>query len=722
MENISEVSIFILGGKKVGKTSILQIYCGNNENSLFEKENCLKGTEKIIRFNEMIKNIKIGFFEYNDFIFDVSLGKKMICIILIYSIIDRNSFEKCEKWIKTIKEKSNLKNNQFLLLGSKNDDEENRKVLYNEGVKIALENQLIFFECSCIKNIFNIEKSINLLITNLLEFNVENFSYIPLNTKKPIIINIIGDKSTGKNFIKSNVPNKIIVDIGEKSYLININLIKTFFENNKNKINFSNLNGILFIYSINNKNSFIKLEDFIYKNNEYLKNNIFFPVIILGNNNNEGKREITFDEGKNLSNKHLWKFYEVSNKNEILKPIIEISKLIILSKNEDLSPLETKIIKDNLTIYIKIPNKINKSILNEYFGSTTYKREGHYKGFFYNSERNGKGIMEYNNKDKYIGIWKNNKKNGFGIMKYHSLGKYKGYFKNDIRHGKGIFKYLNGDIYDGNWENNIKNGKGIMEYTTKIEKEFNFDLFINPSNNINNLSLNKSLKKDITLIYNGNWINDLWEGKGEFQYKNDIYEGIFLEGKLLGMGKIYFKNGDNYIGNINNNLKKEGNGIMNYKNGNKYKGDWDNDIKSGKGIMIFNNGNLFNGLWKNDKINKGIYYTDQNDFRKNYDNEQYFYDDFINKKLNINGKIFCGEFVDDKINGRGFEFNKDIIFIGNFNLNKKHGKGTLYYLNGNVITGEWIDDKINDIICNKFVSIKKLPLKRKKNINKTKIR
>ena len=719
MENTPDVSIFILGEKKVGKTSLLNIYCGNNENLNFEKENCLNYTEKIIRFNEMIKNIKLGLFEYSDFFFDVLLENKMICFILIYSITDRNSFEKCKIWIKQIKEKS-IKNNQILLLGSKKDDEENRKVLYNEGVKFAVDNKLLFIEYSSFNNNINIENSINLLLNNLLEPNLENLSYITIKSKKPININIIGDKSTGKNFIKSNIPNKIIVDIGEKSYLININLIKIQFDNIKNKNNFNTSNGILFIYSINNKNSFIKLEEFL-KKNEFFKNNTFFPVILLGNNINKRKEEIILDEGKNLSKKKFWKFYEVSNKNDILKPILEISKLIILSKNEDLFPIETKIINDKLTINIKIPKKINKNTLNEYFGNTTYKKEGKYKGFFYNYERNGKGIMEYNNKDKYIGNWKNDKKNGFGKMNYHLIGKYKGNFQNDLRYGEGKFKYLNGDIYEGNWENNMKNGKGKMEYTIKIE-EFNYDLIINQTNTINNSSLHKSLNKAITLIYNGNWLNDLWDGKGEFKYKNDIYEGVFLEGKMIGFGKIYYENGDNYIGSMNN-LKKEGNGIMNYKNGNKYNGNWENDIKSGKGIMIFNNGNLFNGLWKNDQINKGIYYTDQKDFRKNNEDEQSFYDDFINNKLKINGKIFCGEFIDDKLNGNGYEFNKDYFFIGEFNLNKKNGKGTIYYLEGKVITGEWIDDEICDFFTSKYIPQRKhFSLKRKKKIEKCGIR
>ena len=721
MEHISDITMFILGKKNVGKTTLLNKYIENNENSNFKIENDEKYIEKVIRFKDMIKNIKIELIENNDFTFYNSLTKKIICFILIYSITDKNSFIQCREWIKKIKENYNLKNNKILLFGNKNDDKENRKVLFDEGDIFAIKNNLLFFECSCFNDYFNIENSINLLLTQIIEFNFENLSYIPLNPKSPIIINIIGDKSTGKSFIINNIPNKIIVDIGENSYIIITKFIKTQFENNKNKNIFYSSNGILFIYSYNDKNSFINLETFI-ENNENFKNHIsFMPVIILGNNINDEKKEITFEEGKKLSEERLWKFIEISNKNNILKPIIKILKLIILSKNVTLNRSEQKLINDNLIINIKIPKKINKNTLNKYFGKAIFKKEGRYKGFFYNYQRNGKGYMDYTNKNKYIGNWKNNEKNGYGIMEYHLIGKYKGYYKNDKRNGKGKFEYLNGDIYEGNWENDMKNGKGKMEYITKKEKEFNLELYSNPLNQNNNQNILKNEKKEITLIYNGNWKNDLWDGKGEIYCKNNIYEGIFLEGNMLNFGKIYYNNGDKYIGYINN-LIKEGNGIMNYKNGSQYNGNWENDIKNGNGIMIFNNGNLFNGLWKDDKMNKGIFYSDKNDYKKNY-NEQTIYLDFINKKLIVHGKILCGEFIDDKLNGDGYEINKEYFFIGKFKSNKKNGKGTLYYLKGNVINGEWIDDKISAFKVSKIPPAKKkLSIKMKKKIEKSTIR
>jgi GTPase SAR1 family protein len=357
MEHISDITMFILGKKNVGKTTLLNKYIENNENSNFKIENDEKYIEKVIRFKDMIKNIKIELIENNDFTFYNSLTKKIICFILIYSITDKNSFIQCREWIKKIKENYNLKNNKILLLGNKNDDKENRKVLFDEGDIFAIKNNLLFFECSCFNDYFNIENSINLLLTQIIEFNFENLSYIPLNPKSPIIINIIGDKSTGKSFIINNIPNKIIVDIGENSYIIITKFIKTQFENNKNKNIFYSSNGILFIYSYNDKNSFINLETFI-ENNENFKNHIsFMPVIILGNNINDEKKEITFEEGKKLSEERLWKFIEISNKNNILKPIIKILKLIILSKNVTLNRSEQKLINDNLIINIKIPKK-----------------------------------------------------------------------------------------------------------------------------------------------------------------------------------------------------------------------------------------------------------------------------------------------------------------------------------------------------------------------------
>ena len=70
--------------------------------------------------------------------------KSADCCLLVYDITDRHSFEECKKYYKEkIKEKC-IKNIKVLLLANKNDLEDQRQVIYEEGANLALENGYIF--------------------------------------------------------------------------------------------------------------------------------------------------------------------------------------------------------------------------------------------------------------------------------------------------------------------------------------------------------------------------------------------------------------------------------------------------------------------------------------------------------------------------------------------------------------------------------------------------
>ena len=111
-------------------------------------------------------------------------------------------------------------------------------------------------------------------------------------------------------------------------------------------------------------------------------------------------------------------------------------------------------------------------------------------------------------------------------------------------------KYNNEDIYEGNFINDLKEGKGIMKYN-------NGD------------------------IYDGNWKNDLKEGNGILKIKNgNEYEGEWINNIFI-KGKIKYKNGEIYNGEYKDN-KREGFSEMKYNNGDIYKGNWINDKIDGK--------------------------------------------------------------------------------------------------------------------------------------------
>ena len=78
--------------------------------------------------------------------------KKADGCLLVYDITNRRSFDQIKDYyIPKIKEKCH-KNIIILLLGNKKDMKEMRKVSWEEGNALALENNYIFKEASCIEN------------------------------------------------------------------------------------------------------------------------------------------------------------------------------------------------------------------------------------------------------------------------------------------------------------------------------------------------------------------------------------------------------------------------------------------------------------------------------------------------------------------------------------------------------------------------------------------
>ncbi len=55
-----------------------------------------------------------------------------------------------------------------------------------------------------------------------------------------------------------------------------------------------------------------------------------------------------------------------------------------------------------------------------------------------------------------------------------------------------------------------------------------------------------------------------------------------------------------------------------------------------------------------------------------------------------NGDIYNGDYIDDKMNGKGvLEYNNKDVYEGDFLNNFKHGYGVMKYVNGNIYTGQW---------------------------------
>ena len=191
------------------------------------------------------------------------------------------------------------------------------------------------------------------------------------------------------------------------------------------------------------------------------------------------------------------KYYKKRDQ-EIINRIENLIKKLIYVYNDNKK--NSELIINNFSFFQKKLEEMNKKFKEEENNNLTYQtkryQDGNYIGNVLNGEREGEGIMFYNNGESFVGHW-----------------------KNDLQDGKGIYYYKNGDKYDGDWTNGKKEGKGI--YSCYHNKN----------------------------IYEGDWKNDKREGRGIIYYKNgdremgdfvnDLKKGKFVI--LTNNGKIYSK-------------------------------------------------------------------------------------------------------------------------------------------------------------------------------------
>ena len=169
--------------------------------------------------------------------------------------------------------------------------------------------------------------------------------------------------------------------------------------------------------------------------------------------------------------------------------------------------------------------------------------------------------------------------------------------------------------------------------------------------------------------------DEIPNGKGKYFFKNgEIYEGEILDDKFEGNGKYIYENGEYYTGQWKNDLR-HGKGTLYYKNNNiKYKGDFVDDQFEGQGEYFWENGEFYKGEFKNGLNNgKGVLY---------YSNKTVEYE---------------GDFVNDKFEGEGkYMYEDGQYYLGEFKNGLKHGKGKLFYKNGNIeYEGDFLEGKFD---------------------------
>ena len=178
-----------------------------------------------------------------------------------------------------------------------------------------------------------------------------------------------------------------------------------------------------------------------------------------------------------------------------------------------------------------------------------------------------------------------------------------------------------------------------------------------------------------TITWSGECVDGYISGYGTVQwYKNGVASGTEIgehkKGKLEGKGKIINSN-EIDIGEFKND-ELNGQGTVTYKNGNKYVGEWKNGDKHGYGKMFYK---------KKDKFAKGDKYEGMWAYSQ-YNGQGTLTKGTLNKNVDI---LYIGNWKNNKKHGTFKEFSSHAPFywIRDYKNDKRYGKRKAFYKKNN---------------------------------------
>jgi hypothetical protein len=147
--------------------------------------------------------------------------------------------------------------------------------------------------------------------------------------------------------------------------------------------------------------------------------------------------------------------------------------------------------------------------------STSATYEGQFNVY---RERDGKGVMRWQNGDEYVGDFFNGNRHGQGTLQFADGSEYVGEWECNLQHGIGTRRWNNGDCYTGQYKNGKRTGESRFYFA-------NGDMYV------------------------GAWKEGVMEGFGRYYYASgQRFEGVFVQGKRKGRGKLQRTDGSLDIG------------------------------------------------------------------------------------------------------------------------------------------------------------------------------
>jgi Ras-related protein Rab-6A len=163
VEDLIKFKLIVVGNQGTGKSSILNRFV----NETFEEN-----YQATIGLDFQSKNITIHDQDVRLIIYDTAGQEKFRSLIpmyireaqiilLVYDICDKESFDAIPKWIQEINDVLN-KEVVFALIGNKLDIENERKISFEEGKKLAEQHNYLFQEVSAktgknFENLFEVQ-------------------------------------------------------------------------------------------------------------------------------------------------------------------------------------------------------------------------------------------------------------------------------------------------------------------------------------------------------------------------------------------------------------------------------------------------------------------------------------------------------------------------------------------------------------------------------------
>jgi len=201
--SIDTYKIVVLGDISVGKTSILSRF----RYGIYEPE--------------YMPTLGIDFFSQNLFYEDKTIRlilwdtageerfrslipsylKNADCIIIVFDITNKDSFNSLNKWLTDSKNNAS-EGTIYIICGNKSDLKEKRTVNENEIDEYIKKNELIYVECSA-KNGEGIKDLFNTVAKNLGEVNFAKSDYA-VNVDLNNVNEVKTEQSKSNNIIKKN--------------------------------------------------------------------------------------------------------------------------------------------------------------------------------------------------------------------------------------------------------------------------------------------------------------------------------------------------------------------------------------------------------------------------------------------------------------------------------------------------------------------------------------